>query len=169
MSSYTPKKLTCQMKRDHFNKERLVFQPTFFRGKLLVLKVVNIYLFSQVKIITRDTQPNLHRVSKKNPRKTRQGFKPIGSMYGIFPYIYHQHQLNVGKYTIHGSYGKRSNATLRRNEQQNYPSVHHWVGKSKFYYPVIQGLYREYKGICRDYIGYWDVLLEVFVSMDYKL
>ena len=24
---------------------------------------------------------------------------PIGSMYGIFTYIYHKHQLNVGKYT----------------------------------------------------------------------
>ena len=30
---------------------------------------------------------------------------PIGSMYGIFTYIYHQNQPNVGKYTIHGSYG----------------------------------------------------------------
>ena len=30
---------------------------------------------------------------------------PIGSMYGIFTYIYHKHQLNVGKYTIHGIYG----------------------------------------------------------------
>ena len=26
-------------------------------------------------------------------------------MYGIFTYIYHTNQLNVGKYTIHGSYG----------------------------------------------------------------
>ena len=33
-----------------------------------------------------------------------QGY-PIGSMYGIFPYIYHKNQLNVGIYTIHGSYG----------------------------------------------------------------
>ena len=32
--------------------------------------------------------------------------KSIGSMYGIFTYIYHRNQLNVGKYTIHGSYGK---------------------------------------------------------------
>ena len=30
---------------------------------------------------------------------------PWGSMYGIFPYIYHENQPNVGKYTIHGSYG----------------------------------------------------------------
>jgi len=29
---------------------------------------------------------------------------PIGSMYGIFTYIYHKHQPNVGKYTIHDSY-----------------------------------------------------------------
>ena len=26
-------------------------------------------------------------------------------MYGIFPYIYHKNQPNVGKYTIHGWYG----------------------------------------------------------------
>ena len=30
---------------------------------------------------------------------------PIGSMYGIFTYIYHKNQPNVGKYTLHGSYG----------------------------------------------------------------
>ena len=30
---------------------------------------------------------------------------PIGSVYGIFTYIYHQNQPNVVKYTIHGSYG----------------------------------------------------------------
>ena len=29
----------------------------------------------------------------------------IGSMYGILTYIYHKNQPNVGKYTIHGSYG----------------------------------------------------------------
>ena len=33
------------------------------------------------------------------------GFYPIGSMHGIFAYIYHKNQPNVGKYTIHGSYG----------------------------------------------------------------
>ena len=26
-------------------------------------------------------------------------------MYGIFTYVYHQNQPNVGKYTIHGWYG----------------------------------------------------------------
>ena len=32
---------------------------------------------------------------------------PIGSMYGIFTvtFIYHENQLNVGKHSIHGSYG----------------------------------------------------------------
>ena len=30
---------------------------------------------------------------------------PIVSMYGIFSYTYHKNQPNVGKYTIHGSYG----------------------------------------------------------------
>ncbi len=30
---------------------------------------------------------------------------PIGSMYGLFTYIYHKNKPNVDKYTIHGSYG----------------------------------------------------------------
>ena len=30
---------------------------------------------------------------------------PIGSMDGIFTYIYHKNKLNVGEYTIHGWYG----------------------------------------------------------------
>ena len=30
---------------------------------------------------------------------------PIASMYGIFAYIYHTNQPNVGKYTIYGLYG----------------------------------------------------------------
>ena len=29
----------------------------------------------------------------------------IGSMYGIFTYISHKNQPNVGKYTIHGLFG----------------------------------------------------------------
>ena len=31
---------------------------------------------------------------------------PIGSMYGIFTYIWLMFIVNVGKYTLHGSYGK---------------------------------------------------------------
>ena len=34
---------------------------------------------------------------------------PIASMYGIFTYIYHRNQPNVGKYTIHGWYGYINN------------------------------------------------------------
>ena len=30
---------------------------------------------------------------------------PMASIYGIFTYIYHTNQPNVGKYTIHGWYG----------------------------------------------------------------
>ena len=37
--------------------------------------------------------------------KLQQKHIPIASMYGIFTYIYHKNQPNVGKYTIHGSYG----------------------------------------------------------------
>ena len=41
-------------------------------------------------------------------------FLPIASMYGIFTYIYHKHQLNVGKYTIHGWYGLHKHTTWAR-------------------------------------------------------
>ena len=34
------------------------------------------------------------------------------SMYGIYTYIYHKNQPNVGKYTIHGSYGVYFNIIL---------------------------------------------------------
>jgi len=38
-------------------------------------------------------------------------------MYGIFTYIYPKNQPNVGKYTIHGSYGNgRSNQNSRHTE-----------------------------------------------------
>ena len=37
---------------------------------------------------------------------------PIGSMYGIFTYIYHEFIVNVGKYTIHGSSGYDTNPKL---------------------------------------------------------
>jgi len=33
-----------------------------------------------------------------------QQYRPIGSMYGIFTYIYPKNQPNVGKYTVHRSY-----------------------------------------------------------------
>ena len=48
--------------------------------------------------------PRIYQVTRLGP-----GFQiyPIGSMYGIFTYIYHKHQPNVGEYTIHGSYGYR--------------------------------------------------------------
>ena len=44
---------------------------------------------------------------------------PIGSMYGIFTYMYLKNQPNVAKYAIHGSYGncggKGKMATFSRN------------------------------------------------------
>ena len=30
--------------------------------------------------------------------------QPVGSMYGMFTYIYHENQPHVGKYTMHGSH-----------------------------------------------------------------
>ena len=50
---------------------------------------------------------------------------PIPSMYGICTYVYHKIQLNVGKYTIHGSYGSLHRKVLFccDLEYPNYPQV----------------------------------------------
>ena len=54
--------------------------------------------------------------------------KPIGSMYGIFTYICHKNQPNVGIYiyTIHGSYGKylSEEAIVHPNHPQLWNSDH---------------------------------------------
>ena len=39
-------------------------------------------------------------------------YKPIGSMYGICLYIWLILMVNVGKYTIHGSYGSENKKTV---------------------------------------------------------
>ena len=75
-----------------------------------------------------------------DPRKGRKSQKskiPRGSMYGIFTYIYHKNQLNVGTYTIHGSYGidtKNSHNILFRSPPffqgiiLGYPPAISWLG-----------------------------------------
>ena len=47
---------------------------------------------------------------------------PIRSMYGIFTYIYHKNQPNVGKYTAHGSYGYGSNLPTFTNFNLKNPT-----------------------------------------------
>ena len=50
---------------------------------------------------------------------------PIGSMYGIFTYIYHKNQPNVGKYTIHGSSGFRVEQTMNSTEYMHHKKKIH--------------------------------------------
>ena len=45
-------------------------------------------------------------LSYENKLVNLQFYKPIGSMYGIFTYIWSIFMVNVSKYTIHGSYGR---------------------------------------------------------------
>ena len=45
------------------------------------------------------------RLSKKKIQRPGDGLCPIGSMYGIFTYIWLMFMVNVAKWTIHGSYG----------------------------------------------------------------
>ena len=57
---------------------------------------------------------------------------PIGSMYGVFGYIYHKNQPNVGKYTIHGSYGLSPSKNNLQLSLQIRRLKHHSAGtKSK--------------------------------------
>ena len=53
------------------------------------------------------------RVTDSSDRWSCNVHSPIQSMYGIFTYIYHKNQPNVGKYTIHGSYGTLWKKVLR--------------------------------------------------------
>ena len=65
-------------------------------------------------------------------------------MYGIFPYIYHKNQPNVGKYTIHGSYGYDQKMLWQKiydtSERKYNDAVHntvffgfqHWAKKNTF-------------------------------------
>ena len=56
--------------------------------------------------------------------------KPIGPMYGIFTYIYYKNQpIHVGKYTIHGSYGKESEvaAVAAQFHSEDGPVGARWV------------------------------------------
>ena len=69
--------------------------------KLPSLFFLRIKLFNQCKCMV-----NMQDVFKTNGVLFGLVIKPIGSMYGIFGHIYHKNQPNVGKYTIHGSYGK---------------------------------------------------------------
>ena len=51
------------------------------------------------------------------------GIYPIGSMYGIFTYIWLIFMVNVGKYTIHGSYGYYKSLWIQvaaRNARKGY-------------------------------------------------
>ena len=45
---------------------------------------------------------------------------PIGSMYGIYTYIWLKFMVNVGKYTIHGSYGIYYTVKNDNNTKKNH-------------------------------------------------
>ena len=51
---------------------------------------------------------------------------PIGSMYGIFAYIYHKHQPNVGKYIINRSCGYDQTYWWRMKPFQERPLATDW-------------------------------------------
>ena len=52
----------------------------------------------------------------KDVRLILTDYIPVCSIYGIFTYIYHGYQANVGKHAIHGWYGY-SNLFLSGNQK----------------------------------------------------
>ena len=73
--------------------ERIVFQPLFFSG-------------GRVSFLGECHSPELmfqtasQMQKRKKTTRNYQFSYPIGSMYGIFTYIYHKDRVNVGKYTM---------------------------------------------------------------------
>ena len=65
---------------------------------------------------------------------------PKGSMYGIFTYIYHRNQPNVGKYTIHGLYVFVWNPSAGRLK-----SLSTWVASSPAYNKSLLGCWSRLK------------------------
>ena len=67
------------------------------------------FKFCQQKIVLQKGASNSSRRFRSNPSVFVGGYviqtNPIGSMYGIYTYIWLIFMVNVGKYTIHGSYG----------------------------------------------------------------
>ena len=59
---------------------------------------------------------------------------PIGSMYGAFTYIWLIFVVNVGKSTIHGSYGI---AMWRYQQILPYISIAHFVESSSFRFKMV--------------------------------
>ena len=77
-------------------------------GCLLMNRVENIYEKIDYSVLSKDCNKPILQVFLL---KTHQYFWPIGSTYGIFTYICHKNQPNVGKYTIHGSSGNISDGS----------------------------------------------------------
>ena len=83
------------------------------------------YLGQAVVFLYKD----LTKHTKKNPRR----LVPIGSMYGIFTYIWLIFMVNVAKSTIHGSYGvgwiwnkkKHRNLQPKLHEKKDGESAQH--------------------------------------------
>ena len=73
----------------------MLYQPEILIDCLGVFKGEAIFASPKI-VVGSKTQKKT-----KNPRDSL----PIPSMYGIYTYICHKNQPNVGNYTIHGSYG----------------------------------------------------------------
>ena len=82
------------------------------------------------------------------PHDTTRFRVPIPSMYGIFTYIYHENQPNVGKYTIHGSSNPMQFIYCSQNRSAKFQAHHSYAWRV---YPSCledtQGLVQLYAGI----------------------
>ena len=73
---------------------------------------------------------------------------------GIFTCICHKNQLNVGEYTIHGSYG-HSHSTVRKHAACNVTCFGNQVTGSSPVFPRLHHRFKTKKKTCRIGVG-WD-------------
>ena len=88
-----------------FNREMSILKICPFPPPAMLVqgrRVANWHHSTTVRSLAR--WPNSDK-SISNSKKKMEKLGPIGSMHGIFTYIWLKFMVNVGKYAIHGSYG----------------------------------------------------------------
>ena len=134
-TSYTPK----QKNTTHQKKTWVMFSSFAFSAILGTPWVLYIYIYISIAVL-KFFRTGLCRSKRHMPRHRRSGELctwrtkqwndpkiniPIGSMYGIFTYIWLIFMVNVGKYTIHGSYGILEVFNL--SNEKNNSDTFHWI------------------------------------------
>ena len=102
-----PQKLNMETENDGFQRES-PFSRGWFAGSMLNFSGGKCKPTTQPVDVLNGWKIHLCQLSHWEMSHNKKSSNPIGSMYGIYTYIYHKNQPNVSKYTIHGSSGNLS-------------------------------------------------------------